>query len=150
MAVININTDLAGFSEVARTAPDGRDEVYNVVVASGVIPGEALYQMPIDGSYIQTSALASGTAGFRGISLQQQVASGTITMLRRGKLWGYDLAGLNYDDPVYLSNTVGMLDTVVGTANVLVGRVVSLNEAGPNKPKVLYIDAEYASGSDLG
>ena len=134
-------------ADVARTAPQ-RDEAYNNIVATGVAPGHALYQLPADGALVLTSATASGTAGFRGIALEVAVASGTVSYLRRGRLYGFDLSGMNYDDPIYLSNTAGMLDTAPGDVSVLVGRVMRLNE--PGGVKVAYFDAELASASDLG
>lgn len=146
MAIITCTAD-----EVAMTAPL-RSEAYNVTVsgtlASGIVlRGQLLYQMP-DGVYALTNATASGTAGFRGVALQTQLTRATLSMMRRGKLYGYDLSGLNHDDPVYLSDTPGALDDAPGSIEVQVGRVTSLNEAG-NLEKLIYFDAEYAS-SDLG
>lgn len=144
MAVITFTEDL-----VARVYPGDLDEAYNVTIApSGLLAGHALRQVILDGSYDFTTALASGTAGFRGIALETQVASGTISLLRRGVLFGYNLDAMNYDAPVYLSDTVGMLDTVPGTITVIVGRVISVND--PPRTRALYIDAEYAQTFDLG
>lgn len=137
--------------DVAMTAPL-RSEVYNVTIsgcaASGVIlPGQALYQMS-NGVYALAAATASGIAGFRGVALQRQVTGATLSMMKQGKLYGYDLSGMNHDAPVYLSDTPGVFSDTPGSIEVRVGRVVSLNEAG-NLEKLIYFDSEYAA-TELG
>ena len=143
MAVITFD-----HADIGRCYPGSLDESYNVTTTMSGVAGHALYQDPTTGGYGLAKAAASGTAGFRGIALEDFLVSGCISMLRRGHLYGYVLTGMSYDDPVYLSNTEGMLDTAAGDVSVIVGRVVSVND--PSKEKVIYIDAEYASGSDLG
>jgi len=135
-------------SEVARCHPHAQDEAFNVrLIASGVA-GHAVYQDPTTGGYALAVATASGTAGFRGIMLESNLASGTVSVLRRGVLYGYDLSGMSYDAPVYLSDTPGMLADAAGSVSVLVGRVISVNDKAMSK--VVYIDAELASAGDLG
>ena len=125
---------------VARVYPGDLDEAYNVtLLASGITVGHALYQDPTTGAFGLTVATASGTAGFRGIALETNVASGTISMLRRGILFGYDLSGMNYDDNIYLGDVAGTLNDAAGTISVTVGRVVSVNDMA--KTKVAYISA---------
>lgn len=132
---------------VARVYPGDMDVAYNVILASGVSPGQSLFQNAA-GGYALTDASHTATDGFRGIALELNVASGIVSMLQRGVLFGYDLSGLNYDDPVYLSNTAGALADAAGDNSVLVGRVVSVTD--PDKTKVLYIDAEYADDGGEG
>ena len=143
MAVITFDHE-----DIGRVYPGSLDEAYNVTSIASGIAGHSLYQDPTTGGYGLTQATASGYAGFRGIALEDFLASGCMSILRRGILYGYDLSGTNYDDPIYLSNTPGMLDTAAGDVSVVVGRVVSVND--PGKTKVAYIDAEYASDGDLG
>lgn len=132
-------------SLIARVFPGDLDIAYNVTVASGtMIAGHAVYQQPADGAYALTLASNSDLIGFRGILLETTVASGVVSMLKRGILFGYDVSGLNYDDPVYLSNTAGTLSSAAGDNSVVVGRVVSVTD--PDKTKVLFINAEYAEG----
>ena len=135
--------------DVALTAPM-RSETYNVVIfPSGVLPGHALYQRASDGAYGLASATVSGTAGFRGIALTRAVPSGTLSIMVRGRAWGYDLSAVAYDALVYLGNVPGTISTVPVGVRVPVGRVKWVNEAGPNKPKVIHFDAEFAS-DELG
>ena len=53
------------------------------------------------------------------------VAGEPLTGVRGCLVDGYDLSALDYDDPVYLSDTDGRLSDTAGTVSVLVGRVVS-------------------------
>jgi len=142
MSDITVTTAL-----VARVFPGDMDVAYNVVLASGVSAGQSLYQSAT-GGYALTDANHSGMYGFRGIALETQVASGVVSMLQRGVLGGYDLSGMNYDAPVYLSDTAGALSTAAGANSVLVGRVVSVPDLALTK--VLYIDAEYADDGGSG
>lgn len=131
-------------SLIARVYPADQDEAYNITLASGCMTaGHAVYQVPADGAYALTLASNADLSGFRGILLETATISGVVSLLRRGVLYGYDVTGMNYDDPVYLSNTAGTLSTVAGDNSVIVGRIVSVTD--PSKTKVLYIDAEYAS-----
>lgn len=140
MALINFTESL-----VARCYPADLDEAYNVyLLASGTLAGHALYQDPTTGAYGLAQATASGVGGFRGVALETNVASGVISMLRRGIMAGYDLSGMNYDDRIYLSDTAGRFADTAGTITITVGRVVGMSD--PGKTKVAYFDAEYASG----
>jgi len=129
---------------IGRVFPADLDEAYNVVLASGsMTAGHAVFQVPADGAYVLTDASHADRSGFRGILLETTVASGVVSMLKRGVLFGYTVTAMNYDDPIYLSNTPGLLSTTAGDNSVIVGRIVSVTD--PAKTKVVYIDAEYAS-----
>ena len=53
------------------------------------------------------------------------VAAGLpVTAIRKGVMDGWDLSALDYDAPVYLSDTDGRLSTVAGTTSVVMGRVI--------------------------
>lgn len=128
---------------IGRLYPGDLDEAYNVTIASGnMIAGHAVYQQTT-GAYALTDASHADEFGFRGILLETQPASGVVSMLRRGILAGYAVGAMNYDDPVYLSNTAGILSTTAGDNSVIVGRIVSTTD--PARTRAVYIDAEYAS-----
>lgn len=128
---------------IGRLYPADLDEAYNITLASGsMTAGHSVFQNTA-GAYALTDASHANQFGFRGILLETNVASGVVSLLRRGILAGYDLSGMNYDDPVYLSNTAGVLSTTAGDNSVIVGRVVSTTD--PARTRALYIDAEYAS-----
>jgi hypothetical protein len=58
-----------------------------------------------------------------GIATKSVAAGEVVTVVRRGFLDGFTLAG-NYDSAVYLSDTDGRLGDTAGTVSTIVGRVV--------------------------
>lgn len=71
------------------------------------------------------------------------VASGMpLTAVRKGVMDGWDLSSLNYDAPVYLSDTDGRLGDGAGTVSTVVGRVIpGTSEAlGTAFSKLLFVD----------
>ena len=107
--------------------------------------GQAVYTVAATGRANLADGSASGTAGVRGIILRGGRTNEGISILKRGWLEGYDLDGLDYDDPVYLSDTAGELSDTAGTVSVAIGRVVASTERlddGTLK-KLLYVDIQY-------
>lgn len=66
-------------------------------------------------------------------------------IVEEGEVEGFDLSGLAYWAPVYLSDTSGRLSTVAGTKSIIVGRVkpTSERDSSGNPRKVLYIHTPY-------
>lgn len=117
-------------------------EIYSVVLAEAMTQGQASYLVATTGKYGIADANAAGKQQFRGIVLESGGAGQGVGLLKRGAVWGYDLSGLNYDAPVYLSDTAGALADAAGTMSVIVGRVMPLTDAG-TLTKVLYIYADW-------
>ena len=113
-------------------------EIYNIVAASDLTEGQALYQTT-SGTYAPAQADVLGARQFRGIALEAAHIGESISMLKQGILAGYTLA--TYDDEVYLSDTVGRLSTTPGTLVVKCGRVMGLSDRA--KTEVLYIEADW-------
>jgi len=113
-------------------------EIRAVVLASTTTAGQALY-LTSSGTYGLADANDSGLEQFRGIALEAGGAGQGVSMLRRGEVAGYTLAGA-HDDVIYLSDTSGALSTTAGTMTVQVGRLVCLTNA--DKTKLIYIDAD--------
>lgn len=76
---------------------------------------------------------------FRGVLVGRQ--GGAMSLVKRGRLGGYDVSALDYDAPVYLSDTPGAFDTAPGLVSVRVGRVVPASD--PQRTKLLYIEADW-------
>src|SRR5688500_20149317 len=76
---------------------------------------------------------ASPVNRFRGITLETVGAGQDVDVLQEGELAGFDLAGLAYDAPVYVSDTVGVLADAPGTTSLLVGRVHGMNDCANTK-----------------
>ena len=55
---------------------------------------------------------------------------------------GWDLSALDYDAPVYLSDTDGRLSTVAGTTSVVMGRVIAVSGStlGTAYDKILSVE----------
>lgn len=132
MAVISVTA-----AKVAVVFP-AQAECYNVLLAEAVTAGQALYQTA-SGTYGIADANDSGKEQIRGLALEAGGAGQAVSMLKRGMVAGFTLA--TYDDPVYLSDTAGALDTAEGTMKVFAGHVFGL--ADPDKSEVLYFEADW-------
>ena len=134
MADINLNADQIAIVDPAQA------EIHDQIAAESVTRGAALH-ITSAGKAGLADANAAGKQQFRGISLGKGGAGQGISLLKRGKVAGFDLSALAYDAPVYLSDTVGRLADTAGTLSVLVGRVVALTDS--DRTKVLYIEADW-------
>lgn len=120
-------------ADLTRTAANVNDQmprksnVIPVRVAVAVTAGQALYQKS-DGEYALADADAAATAGFRGVALQTKGADEYVDMLIDGEMVGWDVSGLDYDAPIYLSDTAGEIADAAGTKTVLVGRVAGISD----------------------
>jgi hypothetical protein len=104
--------------------------------------GQAVYVDPTTGKVGVADANDSGKEQFAGIVLSVQGRG--VSVLKRGRVYGFTLTGMNYWAIAYLSNTAGALADANGTMTVRVGKVVPITEAG-QRIKVLYIDADWRS-----
>ena len=131
--------DLTKTDKQVRLIDPSQAEVYDVEAAASGAPaiGESGY-FDTAGRAVQSDAGAAGTALSHGIVVK--VSGRGLTFLKRGRLGGFDLSGLAFGDPVYLSDTAGALADAAGTVSIVVGTVVAVAEAGSPK-KALYIDA---------
>jgi hypothetical protein len=111
-----------------------------VVAAETVTNGQAAY-LASTGKYGLADANASGKHQFRGIFLQGGGAGQGVSLLERGAIGGYDVSGMAYDDPVYLSDTAGALSSTAGSATIICGRVVPMSDK--DLTKVIDIDVSY-------
>jgi hypothetical protein len=82
----------------------------------------------------------AATAQFRGIALGSGNAGDTISVLEEGEIYGFNLAGLNADAPVYIA-AAGALQDAAGAIGTIVGRVAVLTDY-PTMTKVLKVKAD--------
>lgn len=134
MADISVSADQVSIVDPAQA------EIHDQIAAESVTRGAAL-SITSAGKAGLADANAAGKQQFRGISLGKGGAGQGVSLLKRGKVAGFDLAGLAYDAPVYLSDTAGRLADTAGTLSVMVGRVVALTDS--DRTKVLYIEADW-------
>ncbi len=114
-----------------------QSEIYSAVAAAAITAGQAVY-IDANGKANLADADASTPANrFRGIALSKAGAGQAVSVLVKGAVYGYDLSGMAYDDPAYLSNTAGAFGTTAGSTSIICGRVMPLTDKGLSK--VLYV-----------
>lgn len=115
-------------------------EIIDVILTEAATKGQALYQLTT-GKFGIADANAAGKQQFRGIALKKGAAGQAVPCLKRGHVYGFTVAALNCDVPLYLSDTAGALADAAGTMTVIAGRIVALSDA--NLTKVLFVDADW-------
>jgi hypothetical protein len=96
------------------------------VAGEAITAGAPVYLAAATGKYLNSDGNGSSPAdSVRAIALKTVIAGEPLDCaFGKSILDGYALSGLNFGDPVYLSNTVGRLGTTAGSTSVIVGRVV--------------------------
>lgn len=122
-------------------------EQVTLPTAETVHPGQAARLETSTGKLTKANATSAAEARVLGIATGAvaNVAGQPVTVIKRGVIDGYDLSGLDYDDPVYLSATDGTLtDTAPGAygEDILVGRVIpgTSTTLGTAYDKLLLVD----------
>ncbi len=115
-------------------------EIFDFIATAAITQGQAVYQLST-GKIGVADANDAGKQQFRGIALKGGGAGQAISVLKKGHVAGFTVAGLNADVAVYLSDTAGALADAAGTMSVIAGRVVCLSDA--NLTKVIFIDADW-------
>jgi len=115
-------------------------EIFDMKAAEAITAGQPVY-ITTAGKAGVADANAAGKQQFRGIALKGVAAGGIVPVLKCGFLSGYDLSGVAYDGPVYLSDTAGSLADAAGTMTVNCGRV--FQKTDPDLTKILYVEADW-------
>ena len=107
-------------------------------------PGQAARLDTANGKFTKSNGSSAAEARSLGVVVggKANVAGEPVTAIKKGVIDGYDLSGLAYDAPVYLSNTDGALADAPGTVSVVVGRVIpgTSTTLGTPYDKLLLID----------
>lgn len=122
--------------------PD-RAEITDMIANETITAGQAVYQMAT-GRAALADASAAGTAQFRGIALTGGGAGQAISVLVRGHVYGFTVAGLAADALAYLSETAGALADAAPAGPAITvncGRVTTLTDSAATK--VLYVVADW-------
>lgn len=100
-------------------------EQYTIPGVESITAGQAVRLDTSSGKLTKSNGTSTSEARVFGIATRTPEATGLgVTIVRHGVLDGFDLSGLNYDAPVYLSDTDGALSTSAGTVEKVVGRVI--------------------------
>lgn len=75
-----------------------------------ITAGQAVRLDTSTGKFTKSNASSAAEARIWGIAAKTVAAGEPVTAIRKGVLDGLDLSALDYDDPVWLSNTDGGLD----------------------------------------
>jgi hypothetical protein len=94
-----------------------------LVAAEAIVAG-APVRIDTAGKFTNANGTTTTENRVWGVGTRTVAAGEPLTAVRNGTLDGYDLSGMAYDAPVYLSDTDGRLDTAAGTVSTVVGRVV--------------------------
>jgi hypothetical protein len=112
-------------------------EIFSFIAAATITAGQPVY-FTSAGKVDVADANGSGTDTFAGIALEGGGAGQVISVLKRGHVYGFTLAGA-YGSLAYVSNTVGELADAAGSTSLVAGHVVPLTDKALTK--VLYINA---------
>lgn len=137
MAVISVTA-----ADVGRPHPS-TDEVYTMIASSAITAGQVVYIVAATAKVAPADGDVGAADQGRGIALAAAAAEEPVPVLIRGFVSGFDVSALNGDVFVYLSDTVGRLDTATGTLEVRMGRVVGGSEVDSdgNVNRMIYIDS---------
>jgi hypothetical protein len=115
-------------------------EIFDMIAAEAIAAGQPVYENNAGKAGV-ADANAAGKQQFRGIALKAAAAGKACPILKRGFLSGYDLSGVAYDGPLFLSDTAGSIADAAGTMTVNVGRV--FQKTDPDLTKILYVEADW-------
>lgn len=133
MADISVTTTQVGIVDPANA------EVVDFQAGETITVGQAVY-IDSNGRAGIADANTAGKQQFRGIAVKVQ--GNAVSVLKKGRLYGYDLSSMAYDAIAYLSDTAGSLaDAASITKTVNCGRVVPLSDS--DRTKVLYVEADW-------
>lgn len=117
----------------------GEAEIYTMIAGVAVTAGQAVYQVTTTGLLALSDGSGAGTAIVHGIALETKGIGQAVSVLKRGHVAGFTLAG-NYGSSAFLSDTnSGILADAAGTVSVVVGKVIGLPDSAATK--VLYVNA---------
>ena len=124
-------------AQIALTSPKDA-EVDFVIAAETITAGQALF-IDTNGKAQLADANASGEQQTRGLALEGAGSGSGLSVLKRGRVYGYTLTDQAYDAPIYQSDTVGVFADAAGTMTVPVGIVEGLSDDG-NITKVFFFN----------
>lgn len=109
----------------------------DLIAGATITRGQAIYE-DTNGLAQLARGNAVGTAKVAGIATVDAVAGQPVTLIRDGRMVGWDLSSVNAGTTVYLSSgTAGAIDgaAVTGTGNVAVplGTVRTMTDVGKTK-----------------
>lgn len=107
-----------------------------------VTAGMAVRISTTTGKFTKANGTGAAEARAWGVATRTVASGQPVTAIRRGAMDGWDLSAMDYDAPVYLSDTDGRLSTVAGTTSVVIGRVIPATSTtlGTAYDKILHVE----------
>lgn len=139
MANINLDTadrvEVVGIPRRQLTAP----------ALEAIEAGAPVRFDPTTGKFRNGNATDMTEGAIYGIVPRSVAAGEAVTAIAEGVLDGYDLSGLNFNAPVYLSDTDARIADAAGTKAILIGRVVPgfSNLRGTTADKLLDVNVAH-------
>ena len=127
LAVKTVNYPVVGTATRTDLHVAREYESHTALTGEDIVKGAPVRFDPDTGRFLNADASAADTANVYGIALTDARAGQGVTALRRGWIEGINLDALNYDAPVYLSDTAGAIADAAGTTSVLIGRVLPVH-----------------------
>ena len=134
-------------NEIALTIADRVEVVESIIqmtlpTAEDITAGMAVRLDTTNGKWTKANGTSTAEARVWGVATRTAKSGLPLTAIRKGVMDGFDLSALDYDAPVYLSDTDGRLSTVAGTTSVVMGRVIPATSTtlGTAYDKILQID----------
>lgn len=116
-------------------------EIFNFIAGATITQGQVVYMTTTGTLGVADATTASGLFQARGIALNGGAAGQAISVLKRGRVAGFTVSGMNASAPVYLSETAGKLADAApaGTGTTVVcGIVVPMSDK--DATDVVYAD----------
>ena len=116
-------------NEIALVTADRVEIVESIIqmtlpTAEDITAGMAVRLDTTNGKWTKANGSSAGEARAWGVATRTAKSGRPLTAIRKGVMDGWDLSAMDYDAPVYLSDTDGRLSTVAGTTSVVIGRVI--------------------------
>lgn len=107
-----------------------------------ITAGMAMRLDTATGKFTKAKATDAAEARVKWIAVKTVAIGEAVTGIENGVMDGYDLSGLAYDAPVYLSDTDGRLADAAGTVSTVIGRVIpgTATTLGTALDKLLLVD----------
>lgn len=102
----------------------GHNDQHSAPAAEAITAGAPIRLDTATGRWTNANGSSAAEARVTHIAVRTVTAGESLTGVRGCLVDGYVLDALDYDAPVYLSNTDGRLSDTAGTTSVIVGRVV--------------------------
>lgn len=102
-----------------------------------------------NGLWAKASAdTAANSKGLYGMLAETNYAGYTVTAYRYARIDGFDISAMAPGDPVYLSDTPGLISSTPGTIPIVVGRVIAVWGQSLGAAPDMIIELDVAPGSE--